>query len=87
MGCLGPATAAITGSLNESPQLRALARQGAGLIYAATLAVAPDVEAGVLEPMLEKGSPAQGAILIYCPRASRSHPKLRAFIDSRTRGL
>ena len=73
--------------VNDGALLRALARQGMGLIYTATLSVASDLEQGALEPVLEKYSPAQDGIFIYFPRASRNQPKLRAFVEACTRGL
>ncbi len=73
--------------VNDGALLRALARQGMGLIYAATLSVASDLEHGALEPVLERYTPAQDGIFIYFPRASRNQPKLRAFVEACTRGL
>ncbi len=67
--------------VNDPGLLRALGRQGIGLIYSASINVAADVEQGSLEPLLEKFSPAQEGIFIYYPRASRNQPKLRAFVD------
>ena len=73
--------------VNDAGLLRALARQALGLIYTATLSVARELEQGTLEPVLERFSPAQDAIFIYFPRASRNQPKLRAFVESCTRGV
>lgn len=73
--------------VNDPALLRTLARQGMGLVYAASINVAADVEQGVLEPLLEKFSPAQESFFIYYPRASRNQPKLRAFIDLCTLGI
>ena len=73
--------------VNDGALLRALARQGLGLIYSATLSVARELEQGLLEPVLEKFSPARDGIFIYYPRASRNQPKLRAFVEACTRGL
>ena len=73
--------------VNDGALLRALARQGLGLIYTATLSVACELEQGLLQPVLEKYSPARDGIFIYYPRASRNQPKLRAFVAACTRGL
>jgi DNA-binding transcriptional LysR family regulator len=73
--------------VNDGGLLRALARQAMGLIYTATLSVVGELEQGTLEPALERFSPAQDAIFIYFPRASRNQPKLRAFVEACTRGL
>ncbi|MGC8517412.1 MAG: LysR family transcriptional regulator [Steroidobacteraceae bacterium] len=73
--------------VNDGALLRALARQGLGLIYTATLSVAQELEQGLLEPVLEKFSPARDGIFIYYPRASRNQLKLRAFVEACTRGL
>ena len=72
--------------VNDPTLLRTFAKQGMGLIYSATINVATDVEQGVLEPLLEKFSPAQESFFIYYPRASRNQPKLRAFVDLCARG-
>jgi DNA-binding transcriptional LysR family regulator len=68
--------------VNDSALLRGLARQGLGLIYAASLTVAAELAEGSLEPVLEPFAPAQDSIFIYYPRASRDQPKLRAFIEA-----
>ena len=73
--------------VNDGALLRALARQGLGLVYTATLSVACELEQGLLQPVLEKYSPARDGIFIYYPRASRNQPKLRAFVAACTRGL
>jgi DNA-binding transcriptional LysR family regulator len=73
--------------VNDPGLLRTLAKEGVGLIYSASINVAADVEQGALEPLLEKFSPAQEAMFIYYPRASRNQPKLRAFIDLCRRGM
>jgi DNA-binding transcriptional LysR family regulator len=67
--------------VNDPALLRTFARKGMGLIYSASINVAADIEEGTLEPVLEKFSPAQESFFLYYPRASRSQPKLRAFID------
>lgn len=76
-----------SGSLlvNDPTLLRTFARQGLGLIYTASISVAADLAEGLLEPVLEKFSPAQESFFIYYPRTSRNQPKLRAFIDVCTR--
>lgn len=71
--------------VNDPTLLRTFAKQGMGLIYSASINVAADVEQGMLEPLLEKFSPAQESFFIYYPRASRYQPKLRAFVDLCTR--
>lgn len=73
--------------VNDGTLLRALARQGLGLIYTATLSVAQELERGLLESVLEKFSPARDGIFIYYPRASREQPKLRVFLEACTRSL
>jgi DNA-binding transcriptional LysR family regulator len=73
--------------VNDPTLLLTLARRGVGLIYSASINVAADVEQGVLEPLLEKFSPAQESFFIYYPRASRNQPKLRAFVDLCARGI
>jgi len=73
--------------VNDPTLLRTFAKQGMGLIYSATINVATDVEQGVLEPLLEKFSPAQESFFIYYPRASRNQPKLRAFVDLCARSI
>jgi DNA-binding transcriptional LysR family regulator len=73
--------------VNDPTLLRTFAKQGMGLIYSASINVATDVEQGVLEPLLEKFSPAQESFFIYYPRASRNQPKLRAFVDLCVRSI
>lgn len=75
--------------VNDPTLLRTLARQGMGLIYTASINVAADIAQaqGVLEPLLERFSPAQEIFFIYYPSASRNQPKLRAFVDLCTRGV
>jgi DNA-binding transcriptional LysR family regulator len=73
--------------VNDSALLRGLARQGLGLVYAASLTVAAELAEGSLEPVLEAFAPAQDSIFICYPRASRDQPKLRAFVEACTRQL
>ena len=73
--------------VNDPTLLRTFAKQGMGLIYSASINVAADVEQGALEPLLEKFSPAQESFFIYYPRASRSQPKLRAFVELCARSI
>lgn len=73
--------------VNDPGLLRALGREGVGLIYSASINAAADVEQGSLEPLLEKFSPAQEGLFIYYPRTSRNLPKLRAFVELCTRRI
>jgi hypothetical protein len=41
-----------------------------------------EIAAGLLEPVLEAFAPARDSLFIYFPRASRSQPKLRAFVEA-----
>lgn len=68
--------------VNDGGLIRSLGKAGLGLIYTSSLSVAGDVAEGTLRPVLEKFCPAQDAMFIYFPKASRSQPKLRAFIDT-----
>jgi DNA-binding transcriptional LysR family regulator len=65
---------------DDSMLLRSLATKGLGLIYTSILQAAPEISAGLLEPVLESFTPAQDSLFIYFPRSSRNQPKLRAFI-------
>lgn len=73
--------------VDDPALLRALAKQGLGLTYSASIHVTADVADGALEPLLEKFSPAQESFFIYYPRTSRNQPKLRAFVDLCARSL
>ena len=68
--------------VNDAGLLYTLGRQGVGLIYGSSLTLGPDVAAGRLEAVLTEFSPAEEAVYLYYPRASRTQPKLRAFADT-----
>lgn len=68
--------------VNDSELLRSLAIKGMGLIYTASLKVAPDIASGALEPVLEEFMPPRDSLFICFPRSSRSQPKLRAFVEA-----
>jgi DNA-binding transcriptional LysR family regulator len=73
--------------VNDSGLVRTLAAQGLGLIYTSSLLAAPELQAGLLEPVLEAFAPSRDAFFLYFPRASRNQPKLRAFVDACARGV
>lgn len=68
--------------VNDGGLLRTLGAQGLGLIYTASLNVRAELGDGSLLPVLEAFSPAQDSIFIYFPQASRTQPKLRAFVQT-----
>jgi DNA-binding transcriptional LysR family regulator len=67
---------------NDSALLRSLAVKGLGLIYTSSLQAAAEISRGLLEPVLESFAPARDSLFIYFPKASRTQPKLRAFIEA-----
>lgn len=71
--------------VNDGGLLRSLAKQGMGLIYTSSLMAAAEIAEGSLEPVLETFAPARDSLFICFPKASRSQPKLRAFVDACTR--
>lgn len=72
---------------NDAGLLRALAKQGMGLIYSSSLQVASELADGSLEPVLETFAPARDSLVICFPKASRNQPKLRAFVDACARHI
>ncbi|CAM5763119.1 LysR family transcriptional regulator [Labrys miyagiensis] len=73
--------------VNDSSLVRSLAVQGLGLVYTSTLLAARELEAGLLQPVLEGFAPSRDAFFIYFPRASRNQPKLRAFVEACAKGV
>jgi DNA-binding transcriptional LysR family regulator len=67
---------------NDAALLRSLAVKGMGLIYTSSLSAVAEISRGLLEPVLESFAPARDSLFIYFPKASRTQPKLRAFIDA-----
>jgi DNA-binding transcriptional LysR family regulator len=72
--------------INDPDVFRALAVEGLGLIYTSSLLASKELEAGLLEPVLEAFAPSRDAFFIYFPRTSRNQPKLRAFVEACARG-
>lgn len=68
-------------TVNDGELMRALAVRGVGLIYSSTFHASREVAAGLLEPVLLDRSPDSDGLFLYFSRATRSQPKLRAFID------
>lgn len=66
--------------VNDPRLVSTFARQGLGLAYTSTLHVAEDLARGTLEQVLAPFAPARDSLFICFPRASRSQPKLRAFV-------
>lgn len=73
--------------VNDAGLLRALAKQGMGLIYTSSLQAATEIAEGSLEPVLEAFAPARDSLFICFPKASRNQPKLRAFVEACTQGI
>lgn len=73
--------------VNDGGLLRALAKEGLGLIYTSSLQAAAEIAEGSLEPVLEAFAPARDSLFICFPRASRNQPKLVAFVNACTRAL
>jgi DNA-binding transcriptional LysR family regulator len=68
--------------VDDAALLRLLAVKGMGLVYTSSLQAAPELSAGLLEPVLESFMPARDSLFIYFPRSSRGQPKLRAFVEA-----
>ena len=68
-------------TVNDGELMRALAVQGVGLIYSSTLHSSRELASGQLEPALMDRSPGTDGLFLYFSKASRSQPKLRAFIE------
>lgn len=68
--------------VNDPGLLRAMAVKGMGLIYTSTLQATIELAEGLLEPVLEDFAPSRDSLFVYYPRASRSQPKLRAFVEA-----
>jgi DNA-binding transcriptional LysR family regulator len=72
----------VEGGYDDAALLRLLAVKGMGLVYTSSLQAAPELSAGLLEPVLESFMPARDSLFIYFPRSSRGQPKLRAFVEA-----
>ncbi|AFK56896.1 LysR family transcriptional regulator [Tistrella mobilis] len=72
---------------NDTKLVRTFALQGLGLVYGSELMLAEDLAAGRLETVLDAFMPARDALFLCYPRASRSDPKLRAFVEACQRQL
>jgi DNA-binding transcriptional LysR family regulator len=68
--------------VDDATLLRALAVKGMGLVYTSSLQAAPEISAGLLEPVLEPFAPARDSLFVYFPSSSRNQPKLRAFVEA-----
>lgn len=73
---VGPVT------VNDGELMRTLAVQGTGLIYSSTLHSSRELASGQLESVLMDCSPGTDGLFLYFSKASRSQPKLRAFIET-----
>jgi DNA-binding transcriptional LysR family regulator len=67
---------------NDTKLVRTFALQGLGLVYGSELMLGEDLAAGRLETVLDAFMPARDALFLCYPRASRSDPKLRAFVEA-----
>jgi DNA-binding transcriptional LysR family regulator len=70
-----------TVSTNDGALMISAAMQGLGLAYTIGPTVAPLVEAGVLESVLEPFMPETPGFFLYFPSRAQVLPKLRAFAD------
>ncbi len=68
-------------TVNDGELMRALAVQGAGLIYSSTLHSSRELASGQLESVLMDRSPGTDGLFLYFSKSSRSQPKLRAFVE------
>lgn len=74
----------VPGSLtvNDGALMRALAREGHGLMYGPEFAFASDLESGALVRTLADHSPTSAGLCLYFATGAQTQPKLRAFIDT-----
>lgn len=63
------------------------ALRGVGLVYLHEQALAPHVQSGALELVLEEYAPTTPGFFLYFPRHGSRQPKLRALIDVARRVL
>lgn len=82
-------TVAVRGRLvcNDSAMMLRAARAGLGLAYLNEQEVAPFLESGELELVLEEHACRVPGFFLYFPERSRTQPKLRAFIEVARRRL
>jgi DNA-binding transcriptional LysR family regulator len=67
--------------VNDGALLVSFAKAGLGLSYVADIAVEAELDAGLLERVLEPFLPTTPGLFLYFPQRAQSQPKLRAFID------
>lgn len=72
---------------NDGGLMLNAALAGLGLVYHSELVLLPHVESGALELLLEPYAVKVPGFFLYFPKASRSDPKIRAFIETAQRTL
>jgi len=80
---------AVTGPLivNTNTLMLSACVAGVGLAYSMTDLIAPLIEAGLLETVLDPFMPENPGLFLYFPGRDQVAPKLRAFIDFATTRL